>query len=202
MLQIFLELIDRTVSLLEKKNQRAKTSVTNLVEPIYKELKTIHLDYMDFFNKALLKFEGSESNARNILREVLSDLKMDRVRLQGIRDEVFVLSEKLKKANFEHEVIQFFVSVHEYFPTEKMDYGPPPKYSSAATGLIGDLVQLEYRRPLIRVQGKLVPGEHDPSVFREKSMVFIKMYIDIKTRQWKEVCEKYASVKVMEVNKL
>jgi len=200
MLQLFLELIDKAINLSERQNKRTLSQVVNLVEPIFKELRTIHQNYLDVFNKILIKFENNDVDTYEKIKVVMSDLKKDRMDLLSIRDEIQILVNELKEGKFNETVVEFFIAVHTYFPTDKFDYGKPSKVLSAFSGLLGDMIRSysSYKR-LGRRDGKIVVVEVSQDHITKEICGKINYYIESKSHLWKDVCRKYAAVKKMEV---
>ena len=198
MLNLFLELIDRAINLTERKNKRTIASIVKLVDPIFKELRNIHQNYLDVFGNALDKMENCNSNVNEKINEIIKELKKDRLQLLSIRDEIQTLAKQLKESKFNDEIIDFFNAVHSYFPTKDLDFGKPPKYKSAVTGLIGYILRAASNKRGKRVNGKYTVINVSDGYISKEVCNFINKYIEIKSNQWKIVCEKYAEVKRLE----
>jgi hypothetical protein len=201
MLNLFLELIDRAINLTERKNKRTIASIVKLVDPIFIELRNIHQNYLDVFNNILIKFENNDADTYDKIKLVINDLKKDRIELLSIREEIQTLANDLKDGEFDETVIEFFIAVDAYFPTERFDYGKPSKDRSAFSGLLGDMVRSSSSNKRLSLKtGKPKIVEISKKQITKEICGKINAYIESKRNLWKDVCEKYSAVKKKEVS--
>lgn len=150
-----------------------------VIEPIFKDLLSVHLDYMQMFEETLTFVSShSASNA-------LTYLRTKRIVNEPMRIKIYTLVKSLHKKKLTSDCENFVYSVLSYFPGGQLGR------ASLSTTILARLNQWEEEL------GSSKKSKHMRRVDAQKELEsYIKAIMQNQRTRWIEVCETYALVQI------
>ena len=111
MIEAFVRIVDRLISLLEIGQARRRTLLVEVIEPIFKDLEEIHREYLVVLSAA------RERCADDVkaLNEVIPELRKSRLLKEPDRERLIATCDRLLEKQWQPEVEKFLEAVRDYF---------------------------------------------------------------------------------------
>ena len=199
MLEDFLAIVDRLISLKEYKNRRLNKLFEDLFEPVFNELLIVHRDYLNMFEetyKILPSAEFLESSQpiskeyRQQMNKAANYLRKTRIEFEPVRVKLRALAKNMDTMELADEAHAFVQSVCNYFPS-----GEIPTRRSSSTELL-DTIQ--YYSDKAHVD---IPEDFWSSQYSYEIQEYIQEVINNHKDNWSNVCETYVQLKIAAANR-
>lgn len=181
MIDALLKIVEKLTELLKARQQLRERQFERLVAPLFKDLQTVHQDYLEMFTacrKALV--EGDD------LSIVAEHLMAERLVREALRASIRALAESFARIDQLGQFSEFFLKVHSYFLPSELLTG------SVATDLLRQMdewIEQEQR-------AAFMPTGVDLKYARTFLLESVDRTLEHLRRKWQEIASSYAETLV------
>jgi len=123
MLEAFLKIIDRLITLRNIEQNRRKELFEKILEPVFNDLLLVHGDYLEMFlelERGLSNSHEINNKTSDILERLRNNLKEKRSQFEPVRVKLREFINALNETKLCEEEEYFLYSVVSYFPKGKL----------------------------------------------------------------------------------
>jgi hypothetical protein len=187
MVEALIKVLDRMIQLLTVRRKRRVRLFTELWQPTFEELRTVHSDYLTMFQSCstmlkALEQESVESSRSLRLKDIAAQLRDRRIAFEPVRRQLIALIHHSQNLNLDGTSKQFLDAVLLYFPTGT-NRTLSPTYASEM---------------LVRFDALILSVEIGENQLHNESLEELQIYVHgviaSQRRAWERVCEAYAAL--------
>ena len=187
MLEAFLEILDRLISLRKIRTDRRKELFGQIIEPVFNELLLVHGDYLAMFQEVHREIEKTLKKPKKHsigLESLKNTLKEKRIQFEPIRFKLREFAKVLAEQKLQQEEKEFLNAVLQYFPI-----GTFKIHFSSSTHIVQ------------KIEEYLDGGPANSSEFDDFDKLYylskeVQRTIDRHKEAWSDVCVTFAKLKV------
>ena len=186
MVETFIKLLDRMIQLLTVRRKRRVRLFTELWQPTFEELRTVHSDYLTMFQSystmlKALEWENVESTRLLRLKDIAAQLRDRRIAFEPVRRQLIALIHHSHNIDLDGSSKLFLDALLLYFPTGT-NRRLPTEASETLERFEALMQSVDIRENLLRKESL------------EELQRYVRGVIICQRRAWEEVCETYAAL--------